>query len=119
MESQLKTASRQNPIESELTSNLTSENSDLKKRNDVLIKEREAVQTIMEHKIRVLVQNVAQTSNQIMTSLPPSAATAGQVCMYVCMYVRLCVCVFVCMCVCPYVCLYVCVFACVCIYIYL
>lgn len=46
----------------------------LQTRCDTLVKEREAVQTIMEHKIKVLVQSVAQSANTVLGSLPPDAA---------------------------------------------
>ena len=44
------------------------------------MKEREAVQTIMEHKIKVLVQSVAQAAANLMASSNTGAVnrTAGQ-----------------------------------------
>ena len=49
-------------------------------RCDTLVKEREAVQTIMEHKIKVLVQSVAQAAANLMASSNTGAVnrTAGQ-----------------------------------------
>ena len=49
-------------------------------RCDTLVKEREAVQTIMEHKIKVLVQSVAQAASNLMASSNTGAVnrTAGQ-----------------------------------------
>lgn len=82
LESQLKSATRQlegrssTPANSDVQLNL--QNRNLQKRNDILVKEREAVQTIMEHKIKVLVQNVAQASLGIINVIPPTAASAGQ-----------------------------------------
>ena len=40
----------------------------LQLKNDTLVKEREAVQTIMEQKIKVLVQSVAQATNLVVSS---------------------------------------------------
>eukprot|EP01038_Epipyxis_sp_PR26KG_P009987 gene9987-13438_t len=45
----------------------------LQARCDTLVKEREAVQTIMEHKIKVLVQSVAQAANTVISTIPPNA----------------------------------------------
>lgn len=49
----------------------------LQERCDTMLKEREAVQTIMEHKIRVLVQSVAQSAGALLmgpgATQPPSA----------------------------------------------
>lgn len=49
----------------------------LKGRCDTLVKEREAVQTIMEQKIKVLVQSVAQATNTIMQSNGNGNAVQG------------------------------------------
>ena len=85
LESQLKAASRQldtrnksPPAADASTLQMNLQNRSLQKRNDILVKEREAVQTIMEHKIKVLVQNVAQASFGIINMIPPSAASSGQ-----------------------------------------
>ena len=43
-----------------------------------MIKEREAVQTIMEHKIKVLVQSVAQSAATVVNSIPLSNNASGQ-----------------------------------------
>lgn len=49
-------------------------------RCDTLVKEREAVQTIMEHKIKVLVQSVAQAAANMMAASNAGTVnrTAGQ-----------------------------------------
>jgi len=43
---------------------------------NTLIKERDAVQTIMEHKIKLLVQNVAQSASAVVNGSPQIASTA-------------------------------------------
>lgn len=43
----------------------------------MLVKEREAVQTIMENKIKVLVQSVAQAANAVVASSPASMSQQG------------------------------------------
>ncbi len=43
-----------------------------------MVKEREAVQTIMEHKIKVLVQSVAQATGAVVGSTPVGGTPAGQ-----------------------------------------
>ena len=52
----------------------------LKVRCDTLVKEREAVQTIMEHKIKVLVQSVAQAAANLLAASNSGSVnrTAGQ-----------------------------------------
>ncbi len=53
----------------------------LKSRCDNLVKEREAVQTIMEHKIKVLVQSVAQAASAVVAApggAPGNSAAAAQ-----------------------------------------
>jgi hypothetical protein len=50
----------------------------LQSKCDNLVREREAVQTIMEHKIKVLVQSVAQATGVLVNSLPPNATPASQ-----------------------------------------
>lgn len=48
----------------------------LQARCDTLVKEREAVTTIMEQKIKVLVQNVAQSVSEVVSSNPQVGGTA-------------------------------------------
>ncbi len=50
----------------------------LQNKCDNLVREREAVQTIMEQKIKVLVQSVAQATGVLVNSLPPNANPASQ-----------------------------------------
>jgi hypothetical protein len=50
----------------------------LQNKCDNLVREREAVQTIMEHKIKVLVQSVAQATGVLVNSLPPNSSPASQ-----------------------------------------
>lgn len=50
----------------------------LQSRNDTLTKEREAVQTIMEQKIKVLVQSVAQAANAVTAGAAGSQQGAAQ-----------------------------------------
>lgn len=47
-------------------------------RCDTLVKEREAVQTILEHKIKVLVQSVAQTATAVVNTVAVNGSPAGQ-----------------------------------------
>jgi hypothetical protein len=49
----------------------------LQTRCEVLVKEREAVQTIMEQKIKVLVQSVAHAMGAVLQSAPQGGGTAG------------------------------------------
>lgn len=49
----------------------------LESRCDTLVKERAAVQTIMEQKIKVLVQGVAQSTAMLMNSAPPQLQLAS------------------------------------------
>lgn len=42
---------------------------------ETLIKDRDAVQTILEHKIKVLVQSVAQGANAMVNSTPGGSAS--------------------------------------------
>jgi kinesin family protein 3/17 len=53
----------------------SSRDAELQGKCDTLIKEREAVQTIMEHKIKVLVQSVAQAAGSLLSTLPPEAGS--------------------------------------------
>lgn len=43
---------------------------ELQSKCETLIKDRDAVQTILEHKIKVLVQSVAQGANAVVNSSP-------------------------------------------------
>eukprot|EP01039_Chlorochromonas_danica_P003770 gene3770-4120_t len=53
-------------------------NNTLQMRCDTLVKEREAVQTILEHKIKVLVQSVAQTATAVVNTVAVNGSPAGQ-----------------------------------------
>jgi hypothetical protein len=50
----------------------------LQARCDTLTKDRDAVQTILEHKIKVLVQSVAQAAAAVISSSPQGASAIGQ-----------------------------------------
>lgn len=49
----------------------------VKERNDILVKEREAVHTIMEQKIRILVQSVSQAMSVVLRSSPQTPGSAA------------------------------------------
>jgi hypothetical protein len=53
-------------------------NQALQARCDTLVKDRDAVQTILEHKIKVLVQSVAQAAFAVISSSPQGASAIGQ-----------------------------------------
>jgi kinesin family protein 3/17 len=55
----------------------TKELHSLKERCDVLLKEREAVHIIIEHKIKVLVQSVSQAVGLLLQSVPKQAGSLG------------------------------------------
>jgi hypothetical protein len=50
----------------------------LERRCATLMKERQAVQTIMEEKIRVLLQNISSSSSVVLREAPESGGGAGQ-----------------------------------------
>jgi hypothetical protein len=51
--------------------------SDIKARCDLLVKEREAVHTIMEQKIKVLVQGVSNALSAVLQTAPMGGGPAG------------------------------------------
>jgi hypothetical protein len=53
------------------------EDGNLKARCDLLVKEREAVHTIMEQKIKVLVQGVSNALGAVLQSAPMGGGAAG------------------------------------------
>jgi aspartokinase len=52
------------------------------------VKEREAVQVIMEQKIKVLVQSVAQAAGTLVNTSPAGNSPAGQALAKVCLLFR-------------------------------
>jgi hypothetical protein len=59
-----------------VTDNSNSVNNDLKSRCETLTKEREAVHTIMEQKIKVLVESVANSVSAVLQTNPSPAGSA-------------------------------------------
>ena len=55
----------------------SSELRSMKERNEILVKEREAVHTIMEQKIRILVQSVSQAMTVVLRSSPQTPGSAA------------------------------------------